>query len=123
MNINQFEQKKMQLEIDIKELEKKKLQLDLDSKQYELKRIQLCDNEFNERSKKYDEEDNKYTKFPRKGIHFLCKQGNIEGVSMLIKKGIDLNIKDWEMKTPLDYACEYNNNDLINLLLQNGASA
>ena len=50
------------------------------------------------------------------------KSGNIKGVEELIKKGINLNTKDDCAKTPLIYAVEYDNAEIVSFLLASGAN-
>jgi|GEM_PF-4731039 len=61
-------------------------------------------------------------------LHYLLSmeyrsknKDTIDIVKLLIEKGIDFNAKDNNNKTPLDYAIEKGNNEIIDFLKQNGA--
>jgi len=49
--------------------------------------------------------------------------GMEEVVKALFENGADINPKDNEGKTPLDWAVEFKNNDMVNFLSKNGAKA
>ena len=53
-------------------------------------------------------------------LHWAAKCGQASIVETLASKGINLNDKDAEGRTPLDYALDGNDEDTINLLLKGG---
>lgn len=57
-------------------------------------------------------------------IHYCVLHGNIEGVTELIKRGADINLRDRRSgRTALFHAIELNNMELAQLLLDNDAEA
>ena len=46
---------------------------------------------------------------------------DILAVKMYIDAGVDLSLKNYNKKTPLDLAIMYNNSDIINVLERSGA--
>lgn len=48
--------------------------------------------------------------------------GNTDAVRRLIKEGADINAKDWDGLTPLDYAAETGNTEIVLHLINNGAN-
>jgi len=54
-------------------------------------------------------------------IHEVVRKGTIEEVQALLKKGIDINLKDREGATALHHAAQASKADIITFLLNNGA--
>ena len=50
-------------------------------------------------------------------LHIACAKGNTEAVKMIIKAGVDLDIRDQTDSTPLHIACKGNNENLIKIIL------
>ena len=55
-------------------------------------------------------------------LHFACQHGNIELINFLLNKGIDINILDNDLNTPLNYLIKFKNNELISNFLSKGAN-
>lgn len=53
----------------------------------------------------------------RTPLHYLCLEGDAEGVSMLIRSGAKLDIQDAQFKTPLHLAIEEGHSAIITSLL------
>lgn len=49
-------------------------------------------------------------------LHMLCKKGNEDGVAKLINKGANVDIKNFEGKTPLDVVCDNNLSDIAYII-------
>lgn len=65
---------------------------------------------------------NSQTTFTRQTpLHWAVKSNQIEQVLLLIEKGCDVNMKDKNGSTALDYAVNNNNIDCCEILLQEGA--
>ncbi|MEN9916105.1 MAG: hypothetical protein RLY40_37 [Pseudomonadota bacterium] len=54
-------------------------------------------------------------------LHFACLKGNLKIVSMLIKAGAKINIKNYISKKPITYAISENHIRIVKLLLKQGA--
>ncbi|UCH98154.1 MAG: ankyrin repeat domain-containing protein, partial [Candidatus Aminicenantes bacterium] len=65
-----------------------------------------------------DVTDNDYN---RTALHFAALNGHLSIVKELVKKGIDVNIKDIDGKTPLYYACRYGHEKVAKTLKSLGA--
>lgn len=52
---------------------------------------------------------------------YSCMLGNLESVKIFIKESVDINHKNNENKSALDYAKEKNKEDIVKYLLKNGA--
>jgi len=55
-------------------------------------------------------------------LHASAKAGFTRVTQLLIDKGIDINLKDINGKTPLSYAIKYKREETKNILLKHGAS-
>ncbi|ORX76249.1 ankyrin, partial [Anaeromyces robustus] len=58
----------------------------------------------------------------RTALHYVCENGNIEIVKLLLDKGSPINIHDNKYFTPLHLASFNGFYDITKLLLENGAS-
>jgi ankyrin repeat protein len=56
-----------------------------------------------------------------KSLHQAAADGDIEQIKLLIQKGADVNARDGERNTPLEYAIEEGNVEIIQLLIEAGA--
>jgi ankyrin repeat protein len=54
-------------------------------------------------------------------LHYAAQYGEKEIVELLISKGADVNAENYEGKTPLDRAIEYNQPETADLLRKHGA--
>jgi ankyrin repeat protein len=54
-------------------------------------------------------------------LHLSARNGNVELTQFFLKKKLTVNIRDKYLKTPLHYACEFFQYDVVELLLSNGA--
>lgn len=54
-------------------------------------------------------------------LHLAAGNNNVEIVRMLIKTGVDVNVKDKSDQTPLHYAAGKNNREIAGLLIKAGA--
>jgi len=57
-----------------------------------------------------------------KPIHLVCIGGSIKDLQLMIAKGDDVNVLDYQNHTPLFYACQANKFDFITLLISAGAN-
>lgn len=55
-------------------------------------------------------------------LHFAVLRENLRAMQLLIKAGIDVNVKGDMERTPLQYALHKGNKEIIDFLIQNGAS-
>lgn len=55
-------------------------------------------------------------------LHYSVRENNIPLSVKLIKKGYDVNGRDNVGRTPLHYAYHYKYKELVDILLDNGAS-
>jgi ankyrin repeat protein len=55
-------------------------------------------------------------------LHFLCSKGDIWYVKRHLDKGSDVNAKDEDGVTPLQYAAEVDYNEIVELLIDKGAN-
>ena len=55
------------------------------------------------------------------GLHYACRNGNVERIKYFLACGLGINAQDHTGKTPLHYANENNNLESIGLLICNGA--
>jgi len=53
-------------------------------------------------------------------LHFACRDGYIEIVSLLIQSGCDINVQNRDGITPLNTACLNRHVKIVSLLLQKG---
>ena len=53
-------------------------------------------------------------------IHDAAMNGDIAGVTTELHKGADVNAKNKDGETPLDYAIEFNQTEIANLLRKHG---
>ncbi|MDC0584300.1 ankyrin repeat domain-containing protein [Bacteroidales bacterium] len=60
--------------------------------------------------------ENKYGHTP---MHYSAIAAQYKTMKLYIDKGIDMNIKNNDNKTPLDYAVQYGNVNLVSLLIEN----
>ena len=58
---------------------------------------------------------------PRMSIHEAADEGNIEVVKQHLAAGIDVNAKDQDDKTPLDWAIHSKLTEIADLLRKHGA--
>lgn len=54
-------------------------------------------------------------------LHFAALQGNLSVVRLLVEAGSDVNVRGESEYTPLDYAVEFNNVEVIEFLQSMGA--
>jgi ankyrin repeat protein len=54
-------------------------------------------------------------------LHYVAKGGYKEIVELLVKSDADINTKDRQGKTPLDYARQLDKQEIIELLKKHGA--
>ncbi len=54
-------------------------------------------------------------------LMWLAQNGNIEGVKYLVEKGSDINIKDEDGQTALNYAEKGRNTEIVNYLIDKGS--
>lgn len=62
--------------------------------------------------------ENKYT-----GLMQACGHGNAAAVAFLLSRGADINAKNKNGSAPLNFACHAQNEDIVRMLLKNGADA
>ena len=65
--------------------------------------------------------DVKDKNYQRTALHFAALNGHLGIVAELLKKDIDVNAKDADGKTPLDYANQYGHGKVADLLKSSGA--
>ena len=54
-------------------------------------------------------------------IHNAARDGDLAGVQAELDKGVDVNKKDNDGMTPLNYAAVFAEKEIVELLLANGA--
>ena len=67
--------------------------------------------------KKYAE-----SKWHKRTLHIQCSQGELWAVKWHLDKGSDVNAKDEDGVTPLQYAAEGGYNEIVELLIDKGAN-
>jgi ankyrin repeat protein len=53
----------------------------------------------------------------RSALHLACINNNIDLVRILVKKNVEIELEDNDLKCPLNYAIKYGNSELVKLLL------
>lgn len=51
------------------------------------------------------------------GLHWACKRGHMDIVTILLKEGADVNACDLIGRTALSFAIEANNRDLVRVVV------
>src|SRR5690242_9599823 len=51
-------------------------------------------------------------------MHWVARSGNSQILDLLLAKGVNINLSDKRDRTPLFYACQYNNEDIAKRLLE-----
>ena len=67
--------------------------------------------------KKYAE-----SKWHKRTLHIQCSQGELWAVKLHLDEGSDVNAKDEDGVTPLQYAAEGGYNEIVELLIDKGAN-
>ena len=65
--------------------------------------------------------DNRYSVNAGSVIHYAAMMGDLNRVKLLVERGADVNAKDEEGKTPLDFAQENGHQEIVKWLKECGA--
>lgn len=63
----------------------------------------------------------RHIQYGTRALHWFCRKGHTEAVSLLVEAGADVNVKDDDGKTPLYFAAAGGQLDTVAYLLANGA--